>query len=1001
MQGADLIDLTQVSDTEAETEIETETETETEDETETDNDDEIERYLLPGKTLQVCGEKKKQSPSSSSSISQTPPPSCVSPFLNLRTPLSSLAVNSSSSFFSSSAAVSTSSSLRCSLFNPVKKKRKGDSSDFSIFSISEKISSAGTKQPDKNTISIVENPVGRMSKAVKKSASLKNSLVSQPLQSLFWARDMCTNSDTPSLTTTPSSTSLPSTSHAPFSGLSNTTSFSPYSLSLPLLSPNSRIHSSSSSLPPIPPAFSHPVLLSARTSNSLAAAAATSSAINTAASSVVDTAYSTAVRAQAQHALALARAAGSRASDHPYPSRPYDLFASHYPLLAQSFASASSSSLPSLPSLPSIPSIPSMPSTTSPFTASQQIEIIRLRQSLSICAPPHGAELLNVEPIIGMPVDARNQNGKWMEATVTQILDRAFTGVVYTGWQAEVVDSQRLSCFKKYSAFGPSTLHLGEQVIVWDQEKMRWEPSQIVQADGLQVLVSHMVNTRRQRWYHAKTDEIRRLTSADFHRARLDLKVSPHPSLAAVQQIISAGNVPSSYVPPTLSLPVDGGSEADRQTAPEAASTAPAPLVGEVEVKLGKQVLFRGLLLPRVVCELIEHWQALKLEHPTSQTIWSGFALCNTHSMSRDIGRKLFALFGTESNGNIFRENDIATVSGLLETAQSVWQLSTCDTQTCLQPHEKFYDFDPLRQDILIGGCVIFQKQLVYDAIKRLQPQQPQQLSESNKTFTANNVVLVMDVQSHQFALNLRGANPRALCVNPKTFRSLELEVRERPTDLFVCPKTYMDVDSQKQFATWIRDQALVSLFPFASTQQSLILQNTDRAHVQIAELLLRFWATSARPQILKMRIELLSCPLPLRRFQAQLAEMKERGLPQDAEIMYHGVRAHDQQKAIADIQKYGFNPKCALANVHGAGGIYCSPQAEYASKYTKFGVGKSKMQNYVFACFVLPGRICTGGQNGQPMASDQHSWKAQQMGFDIYCIEKDGVLPFALFAFD
>ena len=219
-----------------------------------------------------------------------------------------------------------------------------------------------------------------------------------------------------------------------------------------------------------------------------------------------------------------------------------------------------------------------------------------------------------------------------------------------------------------------------------------------------------------------------------------------------------------------------------------------------------------------------------------------------------------------------------------------------------------------------------------------------------------------------------------------------------------------MDADTMLGFAntqfTNIRTKRLRPSLPQAAEAQdkddknwSHKLSSTDG---DLCMQWLKFVRTKLSPQVCFqtpfLTVELFHSNAAWTMFEGQIMRMELRGTPIEPRIMFHGIRTTNVLRTIDTIRAEGFDSKCTRNCVYGAGGTYCSPQLACALEYTA-KVSISDSRRFVFACMVVPGKVCLNGQLGQPLESGQNCWYAHlSNGQQIYCAET--ILPFALLCF-
>jgi len=340
----------------------------------------------------------------------------------------------------------------------------------------------------------------------------------------------------------------------------------------------------------------------------------------------------------------------------------------------------------------------------------------------------------------------------------------------------------------------------------------------------------------------------------------------------------------------------------------------------------------------------------------------------------------------------------------------NTWDLNNTEL-TNWNADELLAKFDMSKQEILLDGILpICHKQHVHNAISHLQ--QDDMAEEKNNAqqqqyHPSQNVMLFEDTNENVYLGHLRGQQPRLVRILPfdkditKHFITLHTQDAtilsldcETPNSLTMM----MNLSQQEDFIQRIRQRVLSKtlLTDVGCTRQTLTVKDPDTTDW------LRFLSSQLPIKPLRhLKITLLHIASAWYKFEGQRLEMQNRNLESVPRLMYHGVRAKNQVQVVEEIKTSGFNAKYAQSSFYGEGGIYCSPQAPCALSYVKYPPGTSFLQNTMFVCLTLPGKIGYNGTKNQKMAPDQNSWYALSGCSQIFCIESNAILPIAALTFD
>ncbi len=327
------------------------------------------------------------------------------------------------------------------------------------------------------------------------------------------------------------------------------------------------------------------------------------------------------------------------------------------------------------------------------------------------------------------------------------------------------------------------------------------------------------------------------------------------------------------------------------------------------------------------------------------------------------------------------------------------------------KPGDLLYNFNSATHEIRVQGCSTSLKDAnLYKAIAAIQAhkskfkfeKQKNDNNESHIECLTNNpsdFVLIENSNPFEvFLVYLRGRHPRSLRILPFDVNAVgrELCIEIRDPSLLPMANTVHTMSTNERIS--FISELVKSVLD--RTHATRFLQESDTETC----VWLQFFATSIPMQLLakmtNVRIKLLHIEAAWHRFQGQLLDMTHRNLSSQPVIMFHGIRSDDVDATMKDIESIGFNAKHARESVYGGGGVYCSPDAGCAMQYVKYAVGASKMQNHMYVCLALPGKIGFNGTRDQKMQPDQNSWCAYVAPYTVFCIEGNALLPIARITF-
>lgn len=425
--------------------------------------------------------------------------------------------------------------------------------------------------------------------------------------------------------------------------------------------------------------------------------------------------------------------------------------------------------------------------------------------------------------------------------------------------------------------------------------------------------------------------------------------------------------------------------------------------------------LLNGLLLPE---ELSQPWvncvrtdpdyfQEVYLVHPDFGMKWEGVVIVFTESRRRMFIEIL-------PSGLMRKCPAIETEVVFGHCALTRWQIaSTNKSRSLLQLYEGdvFYGFDPTKHEVeVLTREQTWSRVYARDFQRRLSTMVPLSLP-----------TYVFMTKSKLYMCNVQGRHPTCMVLHTAQ-DSLKLEmhrvyVRERDKYQFSFTETSVKLPDmieaeRSAFSNALAQYALSGWKTSGDNKQLFgeednftFVNNRCRLHNQsvLGARILQYvqlsnFPRSMRNAIAKVKIDLLYSELVCTRFRLVVEEFTRRGIPHDAIVAFHGVRAAEVDLALKDITDYGFSTKHAQYDLYGAGGIYCTQQFACAMQYVKHPIGKGL--NHVFVCLALPGNWRKDGRPGERMQPNQQSWFAASQDiwpFTYWVIGEQALLPIML----
>jgi len=401
-------------------------------------------------------------------------------------------------------------------------------------------------------------------------------------------------------------------------------------------------------------------------------------------------------------------------------------------------------------------------------------------------------------------------------------------------------------------------------------------------------------------------------------------------------------------------------------------------------------VLLDGLFLPCYMLQPIagfpanQRWDTihLNLVNVKSSKKWHGFLFWECHPQQTSLARpRLYQL--DDQTGAILYRGIIAEPTNIVFELNDMnsWH-SIKQEKFVFRQEEVLHDFNVVNNDILIDGeKPLHGASAVLHAI-------------INKT---NDFVIVGE-NSDLFIVHLRGTAPQSLRLLPfqASNSAHMLVVCKQDTNILHLP-TIISSREQDSFITILREQVQNKTHVMPLGQSECYLRRDDPRTLLWTQYLTTCIPPALITKMREVRIRLLHVESAWLRFQGQLLDMQKRKLSLEPRIMFHGVRAQNVEAVTKDIAQCGFNAKHGRVAVYGGGGIYCSPDAGCALGYVKNPkTGNTHMQNHLFVCLALPGKVGYNGKQDQPMAPDQNSWFALVPPYQVFSIEPNALLPIA-----